>query len=138
LPVGSVHGAGGADHENQDGRNLNQHHHVVGGGTLANALHQNPGEDHQDQQGGDVEPAPAELAADDWRTSKLGRNMPAEDAVQHVVQVGGEAHGHRHVADGVLQDEIPADDPGHQFAEGGIGVSVRAAGDGDHGGQLGV
>ena len=63
--------------------------------------------------------------------------MPPEP-IEHVDQVRGESHAHRHVADGVLQDEVPADDPGDQFAHGGVGVGVGAAGDGDHRSQLGV
>ena len=63
--------------------------------------------------------------------------MPAEP-VEHVDQVRGEAHAHRHVADGVFQDQVPADDPGDQLAHGGVGVGVGAAGDGDHRRQLGV
>ncbi len=43
-----------------------------------------------------------------------------------------------HVAEGVFEDQIPADDPGDQFAQRGVGVGVGRAGDGDHGGQFGV
>ena len=43
-----------------------------------------------------------------------------------------------HIADGVLEDQVPADDPGDEFAHGGVGVGVGAAGDGDHGGEFGV
>src|SRR5271155_5117529 len=52
--------------------------------------------------------------------------------------VGGETYADGHVAYGVFQDEVPADDPGDELAHGGVGVSVGAAGNGDHGGQLGV
>ena len=52
--------------------------------------------------------------------------------------MGGKAHADAHVAEGVLQNQIPADDPCDEFAEGGVGVSVGRAGDGNHGGQFGV
>lgn len=52
--------------------------------------------------------------------------------------MGGKADADAHVGEGVFEDEIPADDPGDEFAEGGVGVGVGGAGDGDHGGQLGV
>ena len=42
------------------------------------------------------------------------------------------------VADRVLEDQVPADDPGHELAEGRVGVRVGAAGDRDHGRELGV
>ena len=47
-------------------------------------------------------------------------------------------YAHAHVGAGVLEDEVPADDPGDELAEGGVGVGVGGAGDGDHAGELGV
>ena len=52
--------------------------------------------------------------------------------------MGGESYGDAHVGEGVFEDEVPADDPGDELAEGGVGVSVGGAGDGDHAGELGV
>ena len=52
--------------------------------------------------------------------------------------MGGEAYGDAHVGEGVFEDEIPADDPGDELAEGGVGVGVGGAGDGDHAGKLGI
>ena len=42
------------------------------------------------------------------------------------------------LAEGVLEDEVPADDPGDQLAERRVGVGVGRPGDGDHAGELGV
>ncbi len=44
---------------------------------------------------------------------------------------GGRAHR-------IFQHQIPADDPGQQFAHGRVGVRVGAARDRDHGGELAV
>src|SRR5215472_4204446 len=52
--------------------------------------------------------------------------------------VTGPTHGDGGGADGVFEDEVPADDPGEEFAHGGVGVGVRAAGDRDHGGEFAV
>ncbi len=52
--------------------------------------------------------------------------------------MSAEAHADAHVAEGVLQNQVPADDPGHQFAQSGVGVGVSRAGDGNHRGQFGV
>ncbi len=52
--------------------------------------------------------------------------------------MGGEADGDAHVGEGVLEDEVPADDPGDELAHDGVGVGVGGAGDGDHAGELGV
>ena len=40
--------------------------------------------------------------------------------------------------DGVLEDEVPADDPRDQLAERGVGVGIGRSGDGHHRGELGV
>ena len=42
------------------------------------------------------------------------------------------------VADGVLEDQVPADDPGDELAERRVGVGVGAAGLRNHRRQLGV
>ena len=52
--------------------------------------------------------------------------------------VAGPADRHGGGADGVFEHEIPADDPREQLAHRGVGVGVRAAGDGDHGGEFAV
>ena len=39
---------------------------------------------------------------------------------------------HRDITDGVFDDQIPADDPGHQLAQRGICVGVGAAGNRNH------
>ena len=63
--------------------------------------------------------------------------MEAEP-VEQVDDMGCEADAHTHVGAGVFQNQIPADDPCDEFAERGVGVGVSRAGNGDHGGQLGV
>ena len=52
--------------------------------------------------------------------------------------ITGEADRDGDVADDVFEDEVPADDPGENFAERGVGIGVGAAGDGDHRGQFGI
>ena len=63
--------------------------------------------------------------------------MDAEP-IEKIDQVRGKTDANGHVADGIFEDEVPTDDPGDKFAHGGVGVGVGAAGDGDHGGELGV
>ena len=38
----------------------------------------------------------------------------------------------------ILENQVPADDPGDEFAQRGVAVSVGRPGDGDHGRELGV
>jgi len=61
--------------------------------------------------------------------------MEAEP-VKQIDDMSRQAHADAHVAEGVFQNQIPADDPGHEFAERGVGVSVGGAGDGNHGRQF--
>jgi hypothetical protein len=63
--------------------------------------------------------------------------MDAEP-VEQVDDVRGKANADAHVGEGVLEDEVPADDPGDEFAERGVGVGVGRAGDGDHAREFGV
>ena len=55
MPVVRLDEAGGGEDEDQDGGDLDQHHDVVGARRLADAAHQDHGEDHDDEEGGNVE-----------------------------------------------------------------------------------
>ncbi len=68
--------------------------------------------------------------------SQSGRCEP--EPGQERLEVVRPAHRHRDVAHGVLEDEVPADDPGHELAERDVGVGVGAAGHRHHRGHLGV
>ena len=65
------------------------------------------------------------------------RQVEAEDAdevlevVRPAVRDGRRAHG-------VLEHQVPADDPGEQLAQRGVGVGVGRAGHRDHRGELRV
>ena len=128
---------------------LKPDHHVVGGGGLADAAHQDDGEEHDDEEGGDVEAeVPAgvvDIVAGKVleAVGKIGGRDPSRagmeaEPVEQVDDVCGEADADAHVGAGVLEDQVPADDPGDELAERGVGIGVGGAGDGNHGGQLGV
>ena len=63
--------------------------------------------------------------------------MEAEP-VEQIDDMGGKADADGHVGAGVFEDQIPADDPGDQFAHGGVGVGIGRAGDGNHRGEFGI
>ena len=65
------------------------------------------------------------------------RNLDAE-APHQLLEVPGPRDRHRHVTHGVLEDEVPADDPRDQLAERRVGVRVGGAGDRHHGRELRV
>src|SRR5581483_4477955 len=120
MPVGGVDGARGADNEDQNGHDLDGHHDIVGAGALPHADHENIREDEEDDQRRDVEPGARELAAYNRRIRKLRRQVDMEGVVEDVIQIRREADGHGHVRHSVFEDQVPADDPGNDLAEGGI------------------
>ena len=65
------------------------------------------------------------------------RDLAAGEA-EHLAEIGRPALGDRRRADRELQHQVPADDPGHQLAEAGVGERVGAARDRHGGGELGV
>src|ERR1700676_946793 len=56
--------------------------------------------------------------------------------IKQVDNVLGETHADGHVANRVFEDEIPTNDPGDEFAHGGVRVGIGAARDRNHGGEL--
>jgi hypothetical protein len=149
MPVAGMDEADGGEDEDEDGNELESHHHVVGGGRLADAAHQNHRDEHDDEEGGNVEAeVPAGVvevvAGEILQTGgKIGGRDPSRarmqaEPVEQVDDVGGEADADAHVGAGVFENQIPADDPGDELAECGVGIGVGRAGDGNHGGQLGV
>ena len=65
------------------------------------------------------------------------RHVQAEQ-VQEAAEVARPRDRHGDVADRVLDDEIPADDPGDELAERGVGIGVGRAGHRHHRRELGV
>ena len=53
-------------------------------------------------------------------------------------RVRRESDADRHVGEGIFEDQVPADDPGDELAQRGVGVGIGGAGDGDHRRELGV
>ena len=149
MPVAGLDETGCGDDEDENGDDLDEDQDVVGAGRLADAAHQHNGENHDDEEGGNVE---AEVPAGRVEIvsgkilqtgGQIGGRNPLEigveaEPVQQRHNMGSEAHADAHVAEGVFEDQIPADDPCDELAEGGVGIGVGRAGDGNHGGQFGV
>ena len=107
----------GDDHEQHDA-DLDHHHHEVDlrGDLDADADH--AGEDQHD--GGRDQVVP--VAVDEGRDGD-------PDLLHHVGEVRRPADGHRAGAERELEDQVPADDPGHDLAETRVGERVGRAGD---------
>src|SRR5260370_42590437 len=58
--------------------------------------------------------------------------------VQQLDEVVEPARANGAGAHGVFEGEIPPDDPGEEFAESGVSVSVSTPGQRNHGGKLGI
>ena len=63
--------------------------------------------------------------------------MDAEP-VEQIHQMRSKADTDGHVDDRVFENQVPSDDPRHQFAHGCVSVGIGAAGDGNHGRHLGI
>ena len=136
-PVALVHQHAAHDEEERNGGNLDGHHDVVDLGRLAHAAHQQPAQDHDDEKGRHVEVSARPLAVSPYRRRPSLRQDESE-LCELRLQISGKADADGYVADRVFQNQIPADDPGKDFAERGIAIRVGRTGDGDHRGQLGV
>ena len=55
MPVVGLNEAGRGKDEDQDGGDLDQNQNVIGAGRLTNAAHQHDSEQHDHQEGGNVE-----------------------------------------------------------------------------------
>ncbi len=57
---------------------------------------------------------------------------------EKILEVTGPAIGDGGGANGVFENEVPADDPGDNLAQGSVGIGIGRSGDGGHGGEFGV
>ena len=133
-PVLGLHEGGAGDDEEQHRRDLDRDHHRVEARALADADHQQHGDRQHDQHRGQVDEGPRRGAR---RGGHPGRQIEAE-AREDALEVAAPADRHGHRADRVLEDQVPADDPGDDLAERRVGVGVGAARDRDHRRELGV
>ena len=135
--------------EHENGDDLEKHHDVVGFGGFANPADQNYTEQHDDDESrpieaevptGTVEHVAGEVAESAGQVRGRNPSRIGVDAkpVEKIDHVGGETYADGHVGDRVFEDEVPADDPRDEFAHGGVGVSVGAAGDWNHCRKFGV
>jgi len=147
--VGGMDEVQANEHEGEDSDELDEHHDVVGAGRFADAADEDYGEDDNDEEGRDVEAEVPAGLIDEAAIQRLfaaGKKSGREPArtkvdaepIEQIDKMRGEADADAHVGEGVFEDEIPADDPGDEFAHGGVGVGISRAGDGDHAGELGV
>ena len=129
MPVGGVDEEGAHGDDEEDGGHLDGHHDPVEGGAFLNAFHQDGGDDGHDDERGQVhdgarggEVAGGGVVLPGRFAHQLG-HVDA-DLADGALEVGGPARGHGRAGHAVFEDEVPADDPGEQFTERGVGIGV--------------
>ena len=146
------------DYENDDGK-LDDDDGVVGARALANSVNQKNRDRGNDQKCGKIKCDRIAGDGGNRRRGKIRERFAAlrDDALGRVVIVH-QPHGklqakqtaeepdeitrptnrHRHVANGVFENEVPADNPGDDFTERRVGISVGGTGHRNHRRQLGI
>ena len=114
------------DHEQHDAELDGDHHEVDVRGDLDPET-DDARQDQHDHRGDEVVTLPVGPVRDG-----------DADLVHHVGEVRRPADRDRAGSEGQLEDQVPADRPGHEFAEAGIGERVRRAGHRHRAGELGV
>jgi hypothetical protein len=119
------------DNERYDGQ-LDDDSRRVEPDALLGAPDLEPGDAEAKQHGEEVDDAALEGSAG----SPPGQPEPESD--EQLVQVACYTDGHHGHHQAVLEQQIPADGPGEDFAQHRVTVGVGAAGYGDHACELGV
>ena len=101
-------------------------------------MHQHDGHEAHDEDRREVEDAVNVALGPEGVVGERGGNRRKPQRLQQHVEVVRPGRGHRGAAHGVFQDQVPADDPGEDFAQRGVGIGVGAAGHGGHGGEFGI
>ena len=124
------------NHE-QDGGQLHADHGGVEARALLNALHQHNGHDRHDQHCRQVHDTaglhevPRSGVVNNGGTAEGGRKVDAEPG-QHALEVPGPAVRHGGRSHRVFEHQVPANDPGEQLTQGGVGVGIGRPGDRHH------
>jgi hypothetical protein len=122
------------DEEEQD-RQLDDHHGGVDPSALLGTHGQQEGDQGHDEDGRQVEDPAVLRALGDGVRERRALSEGGDQELVHVAAPADRDGGHR---DAVLEDQVPADDEGDELAHGGVGEGVRTARDGHRGGELGV
>src|SRR6185437_10176676 len=142
MPVAGVDVLDAEGDEQDEHEHLDDDDHRVEFGRLANAHDEDRRNSQHDERRRHVE-QPRDRAPVGQRDDRAGRagercrNLNAK-ILKKAHHVARTPDGNRRGAEGVLENQVPADDPGEQLAERGVRVGVRAPGHGNHRRELGV
>ena len=140
-PVVGVDVSRTAEDEENDDREFDDDDDVVEIGGFPDANDEQAGHRQADEDRRQIEEgsalAPCAMVKDKGGGAKSRGNLDAE-ILEKFHGIAGPANGNGGGGKKVFQDKIPADDPGEELAQRGIGVGVGAAGGGNHGGIFGI
>jgi len=142
------------DDEQRKHEQLDRHHHVVRRGALPHPHEEQPRDRHHDRERRHVDehrdagemgralqqPVHRRIGAQQ-RGAIAGREPQRQmdpETVQQRAEVVAPGNRDGHIADRVLEDQVPADDPGDELAQRRVRVRICAARLGNHRCQLGV
>ena len=121
--------------EHQQDRELDDDHRGVDLGGLGRTADEQERAHRDQDQRGQVDEARLGIPRGG---GQRGRDLPAEQVVQQLVQVAAPPDRHGRRRDPVLQQQAGRDAHRDHLAERRVGVGVRRPGDGDRGRHLGV
>ena len=143
FPVRGIDVKGPDENDEQHGPELNGHHDRIRRGAFFDPLHEDRRQQADDDDGREVNQCP--------RSDKIARRLVELQrgridqgrefnvkGAQDFLKIARPAVRDRGRPDGVFQNQVPADDPRHQFAERRVRVRVRTPGHGRHRGEFGV
>ena len=83
---------------------------------------------------------PLSVIEDEERAGRGGdlRRQLKVETLEQGDEIAAPSDGNRRGADSVFDDEVPANDPGEDFAQRGVAVGVGGAGDRNQGGEFGI
>jgi hypothetical protein len=128
-----VEGGDPDDDEDQQDRQLEDDHHGVRPDALANTEG-----DHTRHRGDQEDRRKVELATFARRRRDGLRETDAKHRVEQLLQVAAPADGDGRQREAVLEDQVPADDPGSELAKRRVAVGVGAPCHRNPGSELGV
>ena len=143
LPVGAVDGPHAEPDEQHDDCDLDRDHDRIEACGLVDAdiAQRRDGGDHkhrrQVQDGPGAHDLEVARPLGERRVRQCVRQVHAE-LLDEAHDVAGPADRDRGRGEQVLEDQVPADEPGDEFAERGVRIRVSAARHGDHRGELRV
>jgi len=134
MPIGCLHMRQTDGDDEDDRRDLDDHHGRIEARTPFDAQRQEARDRKAPQHRGEIKDMAWPCSR---RAHRKARERHAKLAEQRL-QIARPADGNHGDHQRIFEQQIPADNPRDEFAKHSVSIGVGAAGDGDHPGKLGV